>query len=382
MPWRESTKMTERVKLIEKWKSKVYSVTELAEEFGISRPSVYHWIERYEDEGDKGLIDRPPVPKSCPHKTDAQVAEQIVQAKARHSLWGPEKLIALLSREKPDVDWPAASTAGRILDERGLVKKRRARRTGVVRHGQQLEANESGEMMTADHKGQIRMGNGKYCYPVTINEPVSRYIYAIEGKDSTSYENARRTFERVFREHGIPYFMGTDNGNPFCCSRALAGLSRMSVWWIKQRITPLTIHKGCPWENGIHERMHRTLKEATARPPGQNKQQQQQMFEAFRQEFNNVRPHASLGGRTPSSALKPCKRPYPERVPSVEYPLHYETRSVRSKGSIKWKGRDLFVSQSLIGERVGLTEIDDGVWSLYFSNIELGRWNERTKSIS
>lgn len=382
MPWKETTKMTERARLMEKWNSKLYSVSELAEEFGVSRPTVYQWIERYRREGDKGLIDRPSVPKSCPHKTNEQIAEQIVQAKMQHLGWGPAKLIDLLRAVKPDVEWPSATAAGRILEERGLVKKRRARRTGVIRHGQQLEASESGQMMTADHKGQIRMGNGKYCYPVTINEPVSRYIYAIDGKDSTSYEHARSTFERVFREYGIPYLIGTDNGSPFCCSRALAGLSRMAVWWIKLRIMPLTIHKGCPWENGIHERMHRTLKEATARPPGLNKQQQQQRFAAFRYEFNHVRPHASLGGRTPASMLQPCKRSYPERVPSVEYPLHYETRSVRSKGSIRWKGDTLFVSQSLINERVGLVEIDDGVWSLYFSNIELGRWDERTKSIS
>jgi len=381
MPWKEATKMSERAKLIRKWQSGLYTVTELAEEFGISRPTVYEWTKRYDSEGEAGLIDRPPVPKSCPHRTNDEIARQIVLAKRQHADWGPAKLIEWLTIEKRDVEWPAASTAGRILDEQGLVIKRRRPRTGVAPYAQRLEAKESGEMMTADHKGQIRMRDGKYCYPVTINEPVSRFIYAVDGKKSTSYNEAKATFEQVFREHGIPYFLGTDNGNPFSCSRALAGLGRLAVWWIKIGITPLRIHKGCPWENGIHERMHKTLKAATARPPGANMREQQAKFDTFREEFNNVRPHQSLDGRRPSELLKPCARPYPRRLASVEYPAHYETRSVRSKGDMKWQGRQVFIGESLIGERVGLVEIDDGVWSVYFSTIELGRYDERTKSI-
>ena len=244
-----------------------------------------------------------------------------------------------------------------------------------------LEADESGEMMTADHKGQIRMLNGAYCYPVTIADPVSRYIYAVDGKTSTSGAEAKQSFIRVFKEYGLPERIGTDNGNPFACTRSLGGLSRLSVWWIELGILPVKIHKGCPWENGIHERMHRTLKAATARPPAATMRKQQRKFDVFRSEFNNVRPHEGLDDHRPSDLLKSCKRSYPRRVDLVEYPAHYETRSVRRKGEMTWMGRQIFVGQSFTGKRLGLVEIDDGIWAVHFSTIEIGRFDERKGKI-
>jgi transposase InsO family protein len=377
MPWKEATKMSQRSELIAKWERQLFSVAELAEEFGISRPTAYLWIDRYRRDGASGLEDRPTIPNSCPHRTPEAIRQQIIEAKRRHPNWGPAKLVDLLRLEQPDTAWPAASTAGDILKGEGLVASRRPRRRGVVLTRQGLQATESGEMMTADHKGQFRMMNGQYCFPVTINDPVSRFIYAIDGKSSTSYREARSSFERVFRTHGIPAYIGTDNGVPFSCPNAIAGLSSMSVWWIRLGITPVRIHPGCPWENGVHERMHRTLKAETTRPPGANQREQQKMFNRFRTEFNTVRPHEGLNGKRPVDILKQCATPYPRRLPQIEYPAHYETRVVRRNGVIKWQNRLLFVSESLLGERVGLVEIDSGIWSLYFNKLELGRHDER-----
>lgn len=382
MPWKEATKMTERDELVRKWKSGLYTITGLAEQFGVSRPTVYLWIGRFESEGDDGLVDRPPIAQTCPHRTASAIADRIVEEKERHRDWGPEKLIDLLRKAAPREAWPAASTAGRILDARGMVKKRQRRRTPRINHVGRLNPSESGEMMTVDHKGEFRLGNGGNCHPLTINEPVSRYIYAVDGLSSTSAEQAKPTFVRVFKEHGVPQFIGSDNGGPFSCSHALGGLSQLAVWWIRLGVTPVRIHKGCPWENGIHERMHRTLKAATARPAAADMKQQQVRFDRFRDEFNTVRPHKSLGGQTPGTLLKPCKLSYPSRLPAIEYPAHFETRSVRSKGQIRWQGDLLFVSETLAGERVGLEEVDDGIWTIQFAHIELGLYDERTKSIS
>jgi putative transposase len=381
MPWKRATRMSERERLIRKWETRLFSISELAEQFGVSRPTVYEWTARYAELGAAGLEDRASIPRSCPHRTEAEIAEKIVVAKREHPNWGPAKLMDLLRIEQPETRWPAASTAGRILDEAGLVGRRRRRRVGVIRVAKRLEASESGEMMTADHKGQFRMGNQQYCFPVTINDPVSRYSYAIDGKGSTSYRDARPTFERVFREYGIPDSLGSDNGPPFSCSRALGGLSPMSVWWIKLGIIPVRTHPGCPWENGIHERMHKTLKAETTRPPGTDLREQQKRFDAFRKEFNTVRPHEGLDGRRPADLLRDCRRPYPRTIPKVEYPGHFELRAVRATGEIRWQGRLLFVSETLVGERVGLVEIADGVWSRYFSTFELGRYDERIKKI-
>jgi transposase InsO family protein len=383
MPWNEATVMSERAKMAAKWSSGMYSATDLAQEFGVSRPTVYALIRRIEADPDEALAYRPPIARSCPHRTSDEVVEQIVAAKQQHELWGPAKLIDLLKHTKPEVVWPAPSTAGRILEGRGLVKKRKPRRNGLLRrYVQRPDAQESGSMMTADHKGQIRMENGRYCYPVTVCDPVSRFVYAIAGKTSTSYLQARATFERIFEEYGVPDFLLTDNGNPFSCSRALGALSRLAVWWIKLGITPLTIHKGCPWENGSHERMHKTLKAEVRQNRASSMRKLQKIFDHFRDEYNGIRPHQGLGGRRPADLIQPCKRPYPSKLQSVEYPLNYEVRSVRSKGEIKWRSHRPFIGQSLIGERVGLVEIDDGIWSIYFSTIELGRYDQRTKNIT
>lgn len=382
MPFRETTRMDQRRELLEKWKSKKYSIKELAEQYEVSRPTVYTWIARYEESGDAGLIDRPPIPRSCPHRTRAEIAEAIIGVKRAHPTWGPAKVIDLLAIEQPTIGWPAASTAGAILGAAGLVRRRSTTRTPKINVTRgPIEATESGEMMTADHKGQFRMGNGRYVFPVTINDPVSRFIYAIDAVTSTSEQEARPSFERVFREHGVPLFIGSDNGGPFSCSQALAGLSRLAVWWIKLGITPVRIHPGCPWENGVHERMHKTLKAETARPPQANIRKQQARFDEFRAEFNCVRPHESLDGRRPAERLKSSPRSYPGANPGVEYPAHFETRSVRRGGVIKWQGTLLFVSETLVGERIGLVEIDDGVWSVFFNHIELGRYDQRSRRI-
>jgi transposase InsO family protein len=382
MPWKEATKMSERRELITKWASGLYKVTELAEEFGVSRPTVYEWIRRYDEGGESALSDRRSVPSSCPHRTPEVIANEIVKAKREHPFWGPAKLINLLRLDHPEIAWPSASTAGAILDREGLVIHRPHRRSAVVLNAGVLKATESGEMMTADHKGQFRLGNSRYVFPVTINDPVSRFIYAIEGKTSTSYREARPAFERVFRQYGVPYFMGSDNGGPFSCSQALAGLSRLSVWWIKLGITPVRIHPGCPWENGVHERMHKTVKAETACPPAENERGQERRFDSFRLEFNTVRPHDGIGGRRPIELLKYCRRPYPRRLVAHEYAGHYETRLVRPTGEIRWKGGFIFLSQTLAGERVGMVELADGVWAVYFCHIELGRYDERTRRIA
>lgn len=382
MPWTETTKMDERRKLGQKWVSGLYGLSELAEEFGVSRPTAYAWARRFESEGENGLANRPPVPKSCPHRTEPAIQERIVELKLRYPSWGPAKLVTLLKQEEPEVRWPAASTAGRILDDAGLVSKRRHYRRGAVSaYAKRLQAEESGEMMTTDHKGQLRLLNGAYCYPVTIADPVSRYVYAVDGKTSTSTAEARQTFIHVFKEYGMPDSIGSDNGNPFGCPRSLGGLSQLAVWWIELGITPVKIHKGCPWENGVHERMHRTLKAATARPPAETMRRQQRRFDAFREEFNNIRPHEALQGRRPAELLKACRRSYPTRVPPVEYPAHFETRSVRQRGEFKWKGQAVFAGLPFTGKRVGLVEIDDGIWAVHFSTIEIGRLDERRNKI-
>jgi transposase InsO family protein len=376
MPWSETTAMTERLRFIADLESSLYTMTELCARHDISRPTGYKWSARWVADGVDGLKDRSRAPLHCPHRTEAPVVEALLAARRQHPRWGPRKLLAYLSRRHPEWDLPAASTAGAILKRHGLVEPRRRRRRLPHRNRSQPEVKSANDLWTCDFKGEFRTGDGRYCYPLTVADQYSRYLLGCEGRTSTASVGARSVFEDLFRKNGLPKAIKSDNGSPFS-SPALCGLSRLSVWWIKLGIEPVLIARGHPEQNGSHERMHRTLKAETTRPPASDMGSQQRRFDGFREEFNEERPHEALGQQPPAELYHPSPRRYPDVVPKVEYPGHYEVRSVRHDGLIKWQGDFLFVSGVLAGEPVGLEEIDDGIWSLYFGPLFLARFDER-----
>lgn len=381
MPWSETTVMKERLCFIADLERNLYTMTELCDRHGISRKTGYKWSERYVAEGVDGLKDRSSAPKRCPHRTEDRVVEALLKARRQHPSWGPRKLLAYLGRRHPEWPWPAASTAGDILKRHGLVKPRRRRHRPPHPGRPQVEVQSANDLWSCDFKGEFRTGDRRYCYPLTVADRCSRYLLGCEGKLSTAHAGAQPVFEQIFRSYGLPLGILSDNGQPFS-SPALCGISRLSVWWLKLGIQPLRIEPGHPEQNGGHERMHRTLKAETTRPPAGDLAGQQQRFDAFREEFNVLRPHEALDQRPPAEFYEPSPRPYPEQVPEVEYPGHYEVRQVRTDGSIKWQGEFLFVSQVLSGEPVGLEEVDDGIWSLHFSSLLLARFDERDRSLN
>jgi putative transposase len=380
MPWSETTPMQERVRFIVDLERNLYTMTELCETHGISRKTGYKWSERYVAEGIDGLKDRSRAPKSCPHRSEDRLVEALVDARRKHPRWGPKKLLPWLAKRHPTWDLPAPSTAGDLLRRHGLVEPRVRRRKPPHPGRPKLEVTSPNDLWSCDFKGEFRMGNRRYCYPLTVADRCSRYLLGCEGKHSIAHAGARPVFERLFREDGLPKAMLSDNGVPFS-STGLAGLSRLSVWWIKLGIQPLRIQPGCPQQNGGHERMHVDVKAETTRPPAAELTAQQRLFDAFRTEFNEERPHEALGQRTPAELYEPSPRPYPQRVPEVEYPGHFEVRRVRSDGRIRWQGQFLFISEVLIGEPVGLEEVDDGIWSLHFASLQLARFDERDRSL-
>jgi len=373
MPFGE-TRVEERKRLIELWEIG-WTPTELASKFEISRPTVYEWIERWESEGKEGLEDRCSRPHTSPRQTEALVVAALLNMKDRYPHWGPDKLVRLLRDEQIEL---SASTARDILRRNGRVQARRARSPRwSPSMSSKIVIPGVGHSMSADHKGQFRMGNGRYCYPLTIADPASRFIFAIKGQSSTKVEPSLAVFERVFREWGLPDQMITDNGCPFCMRSALGGLTELSKMWIKLGIQHTRIVPGRPQQNGIHERMHRTLKQEATTPPKANMKAQDQGFDVFRQEYNHVRPHQALGQERPASLVTAYRRPYPDRIPSIEYPSSFEVRTVRSNGQIKWKGELLFVSEVLRDEPVGLVQVEDERWDVYFGSVHLATWNER-----
>ena len=376
MPWSQTSPMDQRTQFIADYLREVLSVTELCDLYGISRKTAYKWIERYLRQGPAGLEERSRRPQLSPNRTPDEVTQALLEARRRHPSWGGKKLLTLVHKRHPRWDLPHRSTVCDILSRHGMVPKKRSRRhighpgkpTSLI-----LAPN---DLWSADFKGQFKTGNGRYCYPLTVADSYSRYLLGCQGLNSTSVEEAKPVFTRLFREYGLPKRIRTDNGVPFA-TNTLARLSRLSAWWVRLGILPEFIEPGKPQQNGRHERMHRTLKDETTRPAAGSLPAQQRKFNVFIDEFNNERPHEALDQQTPAACYRPSTREMPEKIPPFVYPDRFEVRYVSGNGGIRWNRDWVNVSTVCIGEYVGLEEIDNGVWNVYFGPLKLGRLNER-----
>ena len=377
MPWMETCLMTERMRLVIAAEKETYSMSELCRRHCVSRKTGYKWLGRYVEEGAEGLRDRSRRPHRSPNKTPEEIEALLIEVREKHPRWGPDKLLAVIARHHPDLELPARSTVAAILKRQGLVRDRRKRHRSRHPGPPTREITAPNELWTADFKGQFKTRDGRWCYPLTVADEHTRYLLACDGKTSTAGRGVRRTFERLFGEHGMPNGIRTDNGVPFVVPHAILGLSSLGVWWISLGIRPERIEPGKPQQNGRHERMHRTLKDETVNPPASSLKAQQKRFDAFREEFNTERPHQALGQKTPAEVWRPSARPYPDQIPDPEYPGHFQTRKVSTTGKIKFNGHVMWLSETLKHQVVGLEEIDDGIWSIYFYDVLLGRFNER-----
>lgn len=376
MPWKEQSPMDQRKFLIDDFIHGDFTVTELASRFGVSRKTAYKWIRRFEDHGREGLADHSRRPHTSPNRTSDSIAEAILLLRKRHPLWGAKKLIWVLEKRHPDVDWPARSMVCDLLKRNDMIKDRR-RRIYPGHLGRPTTPMDSpNEIWCADFKGEFKTKDGIYCYPLTISDGYSRFLLGCKGLDSTAHEGAKPAFKRAFHEFGLPLVIRTDNGAPFATT-ALSRLSRMSVWWIRLGIYPELIEPGHPEQNGRHERMHRTLKQHTAKPPSATRRAQQKRFDAFRREYNHERPHEALGLHTPASVYRPSAREMPSRLPEIEYPAHFELRLVSNNGGIRWNSRWVNISHVLKKQYVGLEEVGDGIWDVHFGVLRLGQFDCR-----
>lgn len=379
MPWRERSSMDERMQFVADHTRQLWSMTELCDRYGISRKTGYKWIDRYVRHGAAGLEARTSSPHHSPQTTDPVIAKAIIALRRREQ-WGGKKIVAVLSERHPTWVLPAVSTANDILKRAGLVATRRRVRPVPPAAYHPAPLSSPNQVWTADFKGQFRTGNHQLCYPLTICDGWSRFLLTCHALPTPSTRAAKEIFRRAFREYGLPERIRTDNGEPFAAA-SLGRLSRLSVDWIRLGIYPELIAPGSPQQNGAHERMHRTLKADTTRPPAATLRGQHLRFAAFRRRYNCVRPHEALGQRPPARLYTPSPRRWPKRVEPLVYPGHYEIRRVAAPGVMWWHSRRVAISTVLIGESIGLEPIDDGEWDLHFGPIRLGRFDERTRHI-
>lgn len=367
--------MDQKMQLIGDYLKLSYTITQLSEIYGVSRNTIYKWINRYKQGGNEALTARTAAPLRHPNATSLDIAREIVSFKLKYKHWGPRKVIHRLKERYPDKPWPANSTAANILKQAGLVKARK-RRWKTPPYTQPFQECVGPNLVwSADYKGQFKTGDSQLCYPLTVTDNYSRYLLGCQALKHPNFIESKPVFEAIFKKYGLPAAIRTDNGTPFA-STGLGGLSALSVWFIKLGVKLERIKAGHPQENGRHERMHRTLKAATAKPPKANHREQQKAFNVFMPEFNNERPHEALGMRTPAACYKPSLRSYPEKLPKITYPGNHVVRQVRSNGEIKWKGEKVYISQALAKEPIGLKQKGEHLWEIYFSTYMLGTLDE------
>jgi len=354
------------------------SILDVCGQFGISERVGHKWLVRYETDGPPGLADRSHRPLTPAHQVARPVIEAILQLRTKHRTWGARKLRVELLRADATTAWPAPSTITTILKREGvLVPRRRSRRERSAWATTALTpATAPNEVWAADFKGQFRLRTGPYCYPLTVTDLYSRFVLRLTALASTADEPAAAQFRRCFADYGLPRVLRTDNGVPFGVPGALGGLSPLAVWWIRLGIRPERIDRGVPQQNGVHERMHRTLKAEATQPASPSFPAQQRRFDAWRRTFNTERPHEALGQVRPAERYAASPRALPRRLPPLEYPACCEVRRVASSGHLTWRGTRLFLSKVLVSEYLSLTETADREWTIAFGPLQLGVYSE------
>jgi transposase InsO family protein len=379
MPWKETNVLDLRTRFIAVYLDDSFSMAELCRDFGISRKTGYKLVHRYENSGPQGLYDLSRAAHHHPNAIPEALQEMIIACRTKHPTWGPRKLLAALEREHPTIKWPVTSTIGAILNNCGLAIRRKRRLQHATASITLTQPGHPNDVWCADFKGHFVLGNHQRCHPFTITDAYSRSILRVQALSKTDANTIKPLCVAVFREYGLPSVIRTDNGPPFA-STGLGGLSALSIWWIKLGIRPERIKPAHPEQNGQHERMHRTLKEEATTPPQYDIRAQQRVFDRFRDEYNYDRPHQALGQATPASVYTPSPRPYPLRMPDVDYPSGMLTRHVRTNGTIRWRGSMIFVSETLVGEYVALDQLDDRYFALYYGQLPLAILDDHTCS--
>ena len=375
-----TTPQRQRQAFYRDYESGQWSMSELCRRFNISRPTGYKWVARIEEEGLQAVEDRSRAPMRHPNQTDPKIERAILELRDEYG-WGAQKLLQILERRHPKWDLPARSTVNAILDRHDKLRKNRGRTRWAHPGAARLQTDAPNQVWPADFKGQFKTRDGVYCYPLTVTDHYSRKLLLCKGLPSIKTGGVKPAFKRLFQELGLPDAIRTDNGAPFA-SQGIYGLCELNVWWMRlgivhQRITPRS-----PQENGQHERMHKDLKREAARPPAHNLRSQQKKLDAFQQRYNEERPHAALDGAFPEELYQPSEKKYSGRLRRPEYPGHFEVRKISTFGAFRLHSRQIFLSNALVHDYVGLEEIDDDLWNIVYYHTVLGRLNLKTGKIT
>ena len=379
MGWMETCAVDERMRFVMVVEKHEESLAATCRRFGVSRKTGYKWLARFEGAGVEGLLDRSRAPLCHPQAIPDPIAARCLAARREHPTWGPLKVRAFLKRRAPRSALPAASTIGSLFDREGLTVKRKLRRRGPPSSAPFAHCGAANDVWCIDFKGWFLTGDGAHCEPLTLTDAHSRYLLRCQALARNDSDHVWPVLDAAFREFGLPERLRSDNGSPFA-SRGAGGLSKLSVKVIKAGVVPERIAPGKPQQNGRHERMHLTLKKEATRPPGVNSLQQQERFDAFLREFNTERPHEALDMKCPAEFYTASARAY-AGLPDLTYPFHDRDVVVTACGRLCLHRKKINISTVLAGQKLGIKEVDEGIWLVSFMHYDLGYFDLEQKTL-
>lgn len=374
MPFRERCVMSLREDFVQSVLVGELSFRELCRRFEISAPTGYRWLHRYQQQGRAGLANRSSRPRRSPRQTPPAVEAAVLRLRARHPRWGGRKLAARLrALGHPAV--PAPSTITAILRRHDLLDPQRA---GQPRGWQRFEREAPNELWQMDFKGHVSCGEAR-CHPLTVLDDHSRYSLTLAACPNEQTETVQTRLIHTFRRYGLPRRILVDNGPPWGTAGAEHGYTPLTIWLLRLGVRVSHSRPRHPQTLGKDERFHRTLKAELLGDPLPGLEVAQQRFDAWRHVYNHERPHEALADAVPASRYRPSERPYPERLPPVEYPAADHVRKVQDHGRVEFKRRRLNVPRGFQGLSVAVRPLDeDGYWSIYFMTECIASFNLAT----
>jgi transposase InsO family protein len=370
--------MEEKASFVLEWESGEHTFTALCKSYGISRTLGYRYVLRFLLRGVAGLKEQSRAPRRVWNRTAPGIEKAIVRIRDKWPRMGPLKIFQLLTeRYGGRRKLPSVSTIALVLKRKGLIKKRR--RVRRIREMHPIfEAKGPNEIWSVDFKGEFRLGEGRYCYPLTVMDAYSRYVLAVVGMYKPTFEGTKAVFGALFKKYGLPKQIHSDNGEPFASGVSLSRLTRLAVWFMDLGIQPVYSDPAHPEQNGSHERMHEELKADATKPAAHSLVEQQRRFDAFRHFYNAQRPHQALGQRRPRDFYRRSSRSLPRTNRTWKYPQGMCTKYVCRNGAIRWGSRKwVIVSTTLVEKYIGLEEIVKGKWRVYYRDTLLGYLDER-----
>lgn len=378
MPWKEADLMNLKCEFVLKSFNKVNTFTELCRDYNISTKTGYKWVQRFLEGGFPALEELSRRPAKNWQATPEAVSVELIRLKKLHETWGASKILKIYKNQNPGKYAPARSTVENIFQRAGfVVHKKRKRNKTTNRIQDRIIPDRPNQVWTVDFKGWWYTKHKEKCEPLTVRDEFSKFVLGIDVLDKGNTFYVKQAFEQIFKKYGLPEVIRSDNGPPFASSFNSLGLSKLSVWWMSLGIKLDRIDPGCPYQNGGHERMHRDMKAELEGQIDGNLDEHQEVFDKWRDEFNNLRPHAALNLMTPSDVYVPSEKEYDPEEVLIVYGRGYKSRMVNDRGFCNFKGKRIFIGNPFAGYNVGIKDTD-GETKIWFDDFLIGMLDKTT----